>query len=73
MSSSRLEAQAVEIAGMDRPGLVAAIRGIDCGFPVDFTPEYLDKLDLDKLRHLYLALCLRAEARRQEEHAPSGR
>ena len=44
-------------ASMDRRELIASILRVDCGFPVDFTPEYLSTLSDTKLRHVYIALC----------------
>ena len=32
-----------------------AFRG---SFPVDLTPAFMDTLSVDRLRHIYLALCL---------------
>ena len=42
---------------MDRRELIESIMRVDCGFPVDFTPEYLSTLSETKLRHVYIALC----------------
>ncbi len=41
---------------MDRRELIESIMRVDCGFPVDFTPEYLSTLSDTKLRHVYIAL-----------------
>ena len=46
---------------MDRRELIESIMRVDCGFPVDFTPEYLSTLSEEKLRHVYVALCRSAE------------
>jgi hypothetical protein len=66
MRSRQVEVEPERIATMSRRSLIRAIGAVDCGFPLDFTPEYLTSLNLDKLRHLYLALCLRARCRQQE-------
>ena len=34
-----------------------AFRG---SFPVDLTPAFMDTLSVDRLRHIYLALCLQS-------------
>ena len=34
-------------------------------FPVDFTPEFLESLSDDRMRHVFVALCL------QNQHVPS--
>lgn len=45
------------VASMDRRELIESILGVECSFPVDFTPEYLSTLSEEKLRHVYIALC----------------
>ena len=50
---------------MDRAALSEAILAMDCDFPVDFTRSHLRKLSQDKLRHVYLALCLHGRAARK--------
>jgi len=64
MCARDLDKEAARIASMGRPMLVEAILTIDCGFPVDLTQDALATLSVERLRHLYLALQLRAaEAR----------
>lgn len=58
MSDVHTDTRITQIATMDHSGLVNAILHADCGFPVDFSADYLQDLSDDKLRHLYLALCL---------------
>ena len=41
---------------MDRQELIQAILKVECDFPLDFTPEYLEGLTDVKLRHIYTAL-----------------
>ncbi|HVT89115.1 MAG TPA: hypothetical protein VHD56_09705 [Tepidisphaeraceae bacterium] len=38
--------------------LIERIQSFSATFPVDFTHEYLEQLPEDRLRHLFLALCL---------------
>jgi hypothetical protein len=38
-------------------------------FPVDFTPEFLDQLPLDRLRHVYVAYCLQTHTLPDDEAA----
>ena len=63
MGMQSLESQLAAVAAMDQRQVIAAIRSLNCSFPVDFTEDYLRSLDLEKLRHLYLALTL--QCRRQ--------
>lgn len=49
------------VSSLDRPALVAQFSEFDAGFPVDFTPEFLEQTDLDRLRHIFVALCLQCQ------------
>jgi hypothetical protein len=52
-----------EVVHLDRRSLIELILHIDCGFPVDFTADYLRTLSGDRLRHIALALIERAGQR----------
>ena len=52
------------VAAMDRETLVTRLREFRGTFPVDFTPEFLDALTVERLRHIFVALCL------QTNHLP---
>ena len=49
------------VSSLDRPALVAQFGQFDAGFPIDFTPEFLQTTDLDRLRHIFVALCLQCQ------------
>jgi hypothetical protein len=58
-----LQAQQVEelmryISTLDRPELVDELAHYPARFPVDFTPEFLNTMPVDQLRHIFFALCL---------------
>ncbi len=53
-----LEQIITNLATMEHSELVEAILGMDCDFPIDLTPNYLQDLSEEKLRHLYMALKL---------------
>ncbi|OPX25007.1 MAG: hypothetical protein B1H04_00920 [Planctomycetales bacterium 4484_123] len=59
-----------EVATMDRQGLIKAILTVKCTFPVDLTEEFLQGLSIERLRHIYQALSLRARSRRSS-HQPA--
>jgi hypothetical protein len=42
----------------DRRMLISQFETFRSSFPVDFTPEFLGRAPVEKLRHLFLALCL---------------
>jgi len=43
---------------MGRSGLVGVLGRMQCGFPMDFTDEYLATVSLERLRHIVLAAAL---------------
>ena len=49
------------VAALDRPTLVAQFLNFRGTFPVDFTPDFLEKLPLERLRHIFVALCLQSQ------------
>ena len=61
-----LEAQQVEelicvVSAMDRPTLASQFRAFRASFPVDFTDQFLETTPVDRLRHIYVALCLQCQ------------
>jgi hypothetical protein len=61
-----LEAEHVEeliclVSSMDRDALMRHFLSFRGSFPVDFTPDFLSKLSLDRMRHIYVALCLQSQ------------
>ncbi len=53
------------VSSMDRPGLTHHLLQFRGSFPVDFTVEFLDNLSLERIRHIYVALCM------QNHHLPA--
>jgi len=61
-----LESQQVEeliclVSAMDRPTLVGQFRAFRASFPVDFTDQFLETTPVERLRHIYVALCLQCQ------------
>ena len=52
------------VAALDRPALVEQLQAYRASFPLDFTDEFLRAMPLDRLRHVFVALCL------QQQHVP---
>ena len=44
----------VRIATMDRQELIQKLLGMQCGFPIDFSREFLESISLEQLRHIVL-------------------
>ena len=49
------------VAVLDREALVQQFHTYPSTFPIDFTPEFLQTVPLDRLRHIFLALCLQCQ------------
>jgi hypothetical protein len=45
-------------SSLDRSTLLEQFRTYPARFPIDFTPEFLGKLSLDQLRHIFVAMCM---------------
>ena len=52
------ERMANRIGCMDRDALVAFLHRLKCEFPLDFTPEFLHSISLERLQHIVLAAAL---------------
>ena len=44
----------VRIAVMDRQELIRKLLTMQCGFPIDFSRDFLDSISLEQLRHIVL-------------------
>jgi hypothetical protein len=52
------------VAAMDRDDVIHHIHDYRATFPLDFTDDFLATVPLDRLRHIFIALCL------QQKHVP---
>ena len=57
------------VSALDRPALVRQFRQFRASFPIDFTPEFLATADLERLRHIFVALCLQCQQMPEVETA----
>ena len=64
LASDQVEELICLVAAMDRPALVEQIHDFHATFPIDFTADFLSSVSLDRLRHIFVALCL------QQQHVP---
>jgi hypothetical protein len=60
-SITYLERQATSIAALGRNELKSRIKNFRGRFKLDFTEDYLNKLSIDKLRHILLAAVINAQ------------
>ncbi len=58
LGSEQIEELICVIAAFDRETLVKHINSYKACFPLDFTPEFLASHPLERLRHIFLAVCL---------------
>jgi hypothetical protein len=49
------------VASLDRATLISQFRQYPSSFPVDFSLEFLDRQPLERLRHLFVAVCLQSQ------------
>jgi hypothetical protein len=52
------------VASMDRDDVISRMKAFEGSFPIDFTDDFLAEVSLDRLRHVFVALCL------QQHHIP---
>ena len=58
LASDQIEELISLVASLDREALELQFNNFRGTFPLDFTPEFLATLSLDRLRHIFLAVCL---------------
>ena len=46
------------VESLDRPGLMRQFDTYQTNFPLDFTPDFLSEIPLERLKHIFVALCL---------------
>ena len=61
LHSDQIEDLIMLVSSLDRDALLQHFHTYHASFPVDFTPEFLDALPLDKLRHIFVAICLQTQ------------
>lgn len=64
LHTQQIEEMITLISAMDRATLRMQLANYRADFPLDFTPQFLETVELDRLRHIFLALCL------HHQHAP---
>lgn len=49
------------VHALDRAAIVEQLHHYQANFPLDFTPEFLERQPTERLRHIFLALCLHTQ------------
>jgi len=58
LASDQIEELICVLSTWDRNMLISQFHTFRSSFPVDFTSEFLNKAPVEKLQHLFLAMCL---------------
>jgi hypothetical protein len=63
LESNQVEELICVVSAMDREALVDQFRACAyrAAFPVDFTEEFLQSAPVERLRHIFVALCLQCQ------------
>jgi hypothetical protein len=68
LQPQQVEDLIVLVSSLDKPALIRQFREYPASFPVDFTCDFLDNQPLERLRHLFVAICLQTK---QLPHCPA--
>jgi hypothetical protein len=49
------------VFSLDREALVEQFVQYPARFPIDFTPQFLQQTPLERLQHIFIALCLQTQ------------
>ena len=49
------------VGSLDRATLIQQFDQYQAAFPLDFTPEFLHSTPLERLRHIFVAVCLQSQ------------
>ena len=61
LQSHQIEELMTLVSSLDRAALVNHFRTYRASFPVDFTADYLDRMPVEKLRHIFVAMCMQSQ------------
>lgn len=61
LESHQVEELICLVSSLDKPTLISQFLDFRGNFPIDFTLEFLETLSLERLRHIFVALCLQSQ------------
>jgi hypothetical protein len=61
LNTEQIEELITLVTTLDRASLCQVIREYRASFPMDFTSEFLETIELDRLRHIFVAVCLQCQ------------
>ena len=54
------------VSSLDRASLLRQFEQYQANFPLDFTPEFLHNAPVERLRHIFVAVCLQSQRMPEE-------
>jgi hypothetical protein len=69
LQSHQVEELICLVSSLDRETLIRQFDRYPADFPIDFTPEFLREQPLERLQHIFVALCLHSQ--RMPEMTPT--
>jgi hypothetical protein len=54
------------VGSLDREGLMRQFDQYQANFPLDFTPDFLETAPLERLKHIFVAVCLQSQRMPEE-------
>lgn len=61
LPSHQIEELLTLVCALDRPALVRQFQAYKATFPIDFTPEFLQSQPIERLQHIFVAMCLQCQ------------
>ena len=66
LQSQQVEELICLVSSLDRQQLIEHFHNFDSKFPLDFTEDFLKSAPIERLKHIFVAVCL------QSQRMPSG-
>jgi hypothetical protein len=61
LHGDQIEELILLVSSLDKAALIRQFAQYPAGFPLDFTPEFLNRQPLERLQHLFVAVCLQSQ------------
>lgn len=72
LQSQQVEELITLVSSLDKPTLLRQFREYPATFPIDFTKDFLERQSLERLRHLFVAVCLQSQQMPlADQHGPA--
>lgn len=61
LASQQIEELICVVSSMDKETLIEQFHQCPSRFPIDFTPEFFEDASVERLRHIFVAVCLQCQ------------